>query len=126
MKIKNQDIVTIYKTLLEISDSKEAKQALPDSGKIIYAVTKNINTLKPVFIGLRDKEMGFREAHKEAYTKENEKELNAALTKDLNNLFQVEEQEITLHKMNMDSFEILQKYLTGDSTVALATYLVQE
>jgi CO dehydrogenase/acetyl-CoA synthase beta subunit len=125
MKISNREIVQVYKCLQEIMDCKEAKAELTDP-KIVYATVKSFNKIKPIFKDLFQKELDFIEAKNAAVTKENKVEIQKELDKDLNNLFDDQEQEIEVHKYSLENCEILQKYLTGPSTVALFTYLVME
>lgn len=128
MKILNKEIVAIYQTLTEITNCKDGKQALPDSGKVIYAVVKNLNGVKKVFEEIRDKEWALREACTKAIEadKTKESELTKGLEADLKQLFNVDESEISIHKIRLSAFETLQKFLTGPSTVTLLTYLVDE
>lgn len=126
MNITNQEIVDIYHTLNEIADSKEAKALLPDSGKVMYAVVKNINSLKSTYKTLVQQEQDIREAFSKAANKDNMQELSKQMKKDIDELFQNTSQEVSVHQVNLEAFEILQKYLSGKSTVTLLTHMVKE
>jgi len=126
MKLTNQEIVDIYHTLNEIADSKEAKALLPDSGKVMYAVVKNINALKSTYKTLVEQEQGIREAFSKTANKENMQELAKQMKKDIDDLFQNTSQDVSVHQVSLEAFEILQKFLTGKGTVTLLTHMVKE
>lgn len=127
MKIKNINIVGIYRCVQEIIDSKDAKKELQDSGKVVYASVKNLNMLKPIVDALAKSENDLRMAANEAGSSKEtpNAEIQKQFVIDIDKLYETE-QDVELHKISLAHCEILQKHLTGASTHALFSYIILE
>ncbi len=125
MKINNQEIINVFRCIQEVLHSQKAKEAIPDSGKIIYALMKSYNELDPIIKDLVGKETKLKEAAEASFTDLNKEEKIKILNKDLDSLYK-EEQDVRLHQMSLENFEIVQKYISGPSTIALFNHLTRQ
>lgn len=123
MILQNKEIVSVYRACEEIVNCVKAKESIKDSFKFVYASQKTMNKLKPYMIKIFKEERGIREASNEAQKTENQVEINKQLNKDMEELFDRAEHDVLPHKVSRQTYDELQKFLTGPSTSALLNYM---
>lgn len=123
MILQNREIVSIYRACEEAVGCVKAKENIKDSFKFVYAFQKTMNKLKPYMVKIFKEERGIRDASAESQKTENQVEINKQLIADLEALFERADYDVLPHKVSRQTYDELQKYLTGPATTALLNYL---
>lgn len=124
MKLKNENLLHIYRCLQEILNCQKAKEEIPESGDMIFKLMMFYNKIDPMIKSVAKKESQIRESAKSAFSDKDERA--QAISIQLELLFNEETDDIKLHQITLDQFKILQKYLSGPSTIALFEFFIKE
>lgn len=134
--MKNSQIVLTLQCVTAIINSQEARKAAPP--KTGYAMKKNHARLLPLWNTIHKKEEDLEEALKETQKQIAENtdltsEQRVQQLEEMHNLFQSdktamfeEEQEVQLHKVPMETSDVLQQYLAGIFLEPLYDHLTEE
>lgn len=125
MKVKNIDILNIFRCIQEVLHNQKAKEAAPESDKVVYAMMKSYNELEPIIKILGKKEAEYTQIAESAFKDSDKQIKQKTLTQDLEKFYE-EEQDIRLHQISNENFAIIQKYISGPSTVALFNFLTKQ
>lgn len=125
MKVKNTDIINIFRCIQEVLHSQKAKEAVPESENVVYAMMKSYNELDPLIKILAKREADYKQAADSAFNASDKEIKQKNITQDLEKFYE-EEQDVRLHQISTENFAIIQKYISGPSTVALFNFLTKQ
>lgn len=130
IKVTYADVINIVACVSEFVGNKEAKQAIPESGKVVYAFTKMRKGLLKLHQEILEKQGDINDAVREAIKDLDEGKEKQDILKtnkaDILKLFDTEV-EVEVHKIDLNVAEKVSQYLSNEfASYVLFEHLVRE